>query len=115
MKEVKQTREQLEKRRDEIEKQLNLVNQDERIELDRRYGRTGDSNGTARSFRNDGGKFAKRIKLRRRKIGGNGRKLNRHQPILSGDFTDGGDQSFDFFKGCVTRASGANQTLIAES
>ncbi len=35
MKEVKQTREQLEKRRDEIEKQLNLTNQDERIELDR--------------------------------------------------------------------------------
>ncbi len=34
MKEVKQTREQLEKRRGEIEKQLNLVNQDERIELD---------------------------------------------------------------------------------
>ncbi len=34
MKEVKQTREQLENRRDEIEKQLNLVNQDERIELD---------------------------------------------------------------------------------
>lgn len=34
MKEVKQTREQLETRRDEIEKQLNLVNQDERIELD---------------------------------------------------------------------------------
>ena len=34
MKEVKQTRQQLEKRRDEIEKQLNLVNQDERIELD---------------------------------------------------------------------------------
>ncbi len=35
MKEVKQTREQLEKRRDELEKQLNLTNQDERIELDR--------------------------------------------------------------------------------
>ncbi len=35
MKEVKQTREQLETRRDEIEKQLNLVNQDERIKLDR--------------------------------------------------------------------------------
>ena len=35
MKEIKQTREQLEKRRDEIEKQLNLTNQDERIELDR--------------------------------------------------------------------------------
>lgn len=34
MKEVKQTREQLETRRDEIERQLNLVNQDERIELD---------------------------------------------------------------------------------
>ncbi len=34
MKEVKQTREQLETRRDEIEKQLNLTNQDERIELD---------------------------------------------------------------------------------
>lgn len=33
MKEVKQTRKQLETRRDEIEKQLNLVNQDERIEL----------------------------------------------------------------------------------
>ncbi len=35
MKEVKQTRKQLEKRRGEIEKQLNLTNQDERIELDR--------------------------------------------------------------------------------
>ena len=35
MEEIKQTREQLEKRRDEIEKQLNLTNQDERIELDR--------------------------------------------------------------------------------
>ena len=34
MKEVKQTKEQLEKRRGEIEKQLNLVNQNERIELD---------------------------------------------------------------------------------
>ena len=34
MKEVKQTREQLEKRRGEIEKQLNLVNQNERIKLD---------------------------------------------------------------------------------
>ncbi|CAN5474038.1 hypothetical protein BH18ACI1_BH18ACI1_14760 [soil metagenome] len=34
MKEIKQTRKQLEKRRDEIEKQLNLVNQDERIKLD---------------------------------------------------------------------------------
>ncbi len=34
MKEVEQTKEQLEKRRGEIEKQLNLVNQDERIELD---------------------------------------------------------------------------------
>ncbi len=34
MKEIKQTREQLEKRRGEIEKQLNLVNQDARIELD---------------------------------------------------------------------------------
>ena len=34
MKEVKQTKEQLEKRRGEIEKQLNLVNQDERIKLD---------------------------------------------------------------------------------
>ncbi len=33
MKEIKQTREQLETRRDEIEKQLNLVNQDERIKL----------------------------------------------------------------------------------
>ncbi len=35
MKEVKQTKEQLEKRRGEIEKQLNLVNQNERIELDK--------------------------------------------------------------------------------
>ena len=34
MKEVKQTRGQLEKRRGEIEKQLNLVNQNERIKLD---------------------------------------------------------------------------------
>ena len=34
MKEVKQTKEQLEKRRGEIEKQLNLVNQEARIELD---------------------------------------------------------------------------------
>ena len=34
MKEVKQTKEQLEKRRGEIEKQLNLVNQNERIKLD---------------------------------------------------------------------------------
>lgn len=34
MKEPKQTREQLEKRRDEINAQLNRVNQDERIELD---------------------------------------------------------------------------------
>ncbi|MBA2495286.1 MAG: hypothetical protein H0V31_11395 [Acidobacteria bacterium] len=34
MKEIKQTRKQLETRRDEIEKQLNLVNQDERIKLD---------------------------------------------------------------------------------
>ena len=34
MKEVKQTRKQLEKRRGEIEKQLNLVNQNERIKLD---------------------------------------------------------------------------------
>ena len=33
MKEVKQTRGQLEKRRGEIEKQLNLVNQNERIKL----------------------------------------------------------------------------------
>ena len=34
MKEVKYTKEQLEKRRGEIEKQLNLVNQNERIKLD---------------------------------------------------------------------------------
>jgi RNA polymerase-binding transcription factor DksA len=34
MKEVKQTKAQLEKRRGEIEKQLNLVNQNERIKLD---------------------------------------------------------------------------------
>ncbi len=35
MKEIKQTRKQLEKRRDEINTQLNRVNQDERIELER--------------------------------------------------------------------------------
>jgi hypothetical protein len=35
MKEVKQARAQMEKRRDEINRQLNRVNQDERIELDR--------------------------------------------------------------------------------
>ena len=35
MKEPKQTKAQLEKRRDEILNQLNRVNQDERIELDR--------------------------------------------------------------------------------
>lgn len=34
MPEVKQTREQLERRRDEINAQLNEVNEDERIELD---------------------------------------------------------------------------------
>lgn len=34
MSEIKRTKEQLLERRDEIEKQLNLVNQDERIELD---------------------------------------------------------------------------------
>lgn len=34
MKEIKQTREQLEKRRDEIQAQLNEVNKDERIVLD---------------------------------------------------------------------------------
>lgn len=34
MKEPKQTREQLEKRRDEINAQLHRVNQDERIQLD---------------------------------------------------------------------------------
>jgi RNA polymerase-binding transcription factor DksA len=34
MKEIKQTREQLETRRDEINKQLNKVNQQQRIELD---------------------------------------------------------------------------------
>ena len=34
MPEIKQTREQLEKRRDEINAQLNEVNEDERIELD---------------------------------------------------------------------------------
>ncbi len=35
MKKTKQTREQLEKRRDEINAQLNRVNADERIELER--------------------------------------------------------------------------------
>lgn len=35
MKEIKQTREQLEKRRDEINKQLHRVNDDLRIELER--------------------------------------------------------------------------------
>ena len=35
MKQIKQTKEQLEKRRDEIKAQLNRVNQDERIELER--------------------------------------------------------------------------------
>lgn len=35
MKEIKQTREQLEKRRDEIEGRLKLVNQDEKLELDK--------------------------------------------------------------------------------
>ena len=35
MKEIKRTREQLEKRRDEILAQLNEVNRDERIALDR--------------------------------------------------------------------------------
>jgi hypothetical protein len=35
MKEPKQTKEQLEKRRDELNAQLNRVNEDERIELDR--------------------------------------------------------------------------------
>ena len=34
MAEIKQTREQLEKRRDEINAQLNRVNQSERLELD---------------------------------------------------------------------------------
>lgn len=34
MPEIKQTREQLEQRRDEINRQLNKVNEDERIELD---------------------------------------------------------------------------------
>ena len=34
MSEIKQTREQLEKRRDEINEQLNRVNRDEGIELD---------------------------------------------------------------------------------
>ncbi len=34
MTEIKQTREQLEKRRDEIQKQLGEVNEDERINLD---------------------------------------------------------------------------------
>ena len=34
MREIKRTKEQLLKRRDEIEKQLNMVNQDERIQLD---------------------------------------------------------------------------------
>lgn len=34
MSEIKQTREQLEKRRDEINEQLNRVNKDEEIELD---------------------------------------------------------------------------------
>ena len=34
MAEIKRTKEQLLKRRDEIEQQLNLVNQEERIELD---------------------------------------------------------------------------------
>ncbi|MBA4182783.1 MAG: hypothetical protein H0X49_02065 [Acidobacteria bacterium] len=35
MKEVKQTRAQMEKRRDEINRQLNLVNDDLQMELDR--------------------------------------------------------------------------------
>ncbi len=35
MKEVKQTRSQMEKRRDEINRQLNLVNDDLQMELDR--------------------------------------------------------------------------------
>lgn len=35
MKRIKQTKAQLEKRRDEINRQLNRVNQDERIELER--------------------------------------------------------------------------------
>ena len=35
MQEIKQNREHLEKRRGEIEKQLNLTNQNERIELDK--------------------------------------------------------------------------------
>ncbi|HEY0428169.1 MAG TPA: hypothetical protein VGC76_10340 [Pyrinomonadaceae bacterium] len=35
MKEPKQTRKQLEKRRDELNAQLNRVNEDERIELER--------------------------------------------------------------------------------
>ena len=34
MKEIKQTRKQLEKRRDEINEQLNRVNRDERVKLD---------------------------------------------------------------------------------
>ncbi|HXH69843.1 MAG TPA: hypothetical protein VNI60_05790 [Pyrinomonadaceae bacterium] len=75
MKEVKRTKAQLKNRREEINAQLNKVNKDLQMELDRDIEEQATPSRTGRSFEPNRSESANRVKRHRRKVGGGGRRI----------------------------------------